>query len=179
VLDLGCGYGRAFPALSQKAKTVIGADNSLENLIYGKEEIGKLSNCLFVCCDATNLSFPDKTFDKVICIQNGISAFGMDPKMLIRESLRTTKPGGKIFFSTYSDRFWDDRLEWFKIQSKAGLIGEIDNDKTGDGVIVCIDGFQATTISADDLGRLAHGLNVDIEISEVDRSSLFSEIVKR
>jgi 2-polyprenyl-6-hydroxyphenyl methylase/3-demethylubiquinone-9 3-methyltransferase len=92
---------------------------------------------------------------------------------LIKGAIRITKPGGQAFFSTYSEKFWQHRLEWFKIQSEQGIIGEIDYDQTGDGVIVCKDGFKAVTISRDDFTRLTMNLNLKSEIIEVDNSSLF------
>ena len=68
-------------------------------------------------------------FDAVVCLQNGISAFHVDPERLIGESLRVTKPGGTVFLSSYSDRFWAYRLAWFKLQEAEGLVGEIDYEK--------------------------------------------------
>ena len=64
--------------------------------------------------DAINLGFQDSIFDMVVCIQNGISAFHVDLRALIQETIRITKPGGKILFSTYSDKFWEQRLKWFQ-----------------------------------------------------------------
>jgi len=95
---------------------------------------------------------------------------------LVRESLRVTKPGGTVLFSSYSDRFWEDRLHWFQLQSEAGLLGEIDHEKTGDGVIVCKDGFTATTVEPEEFFSLVEGIDIDTRIVEVDKSSLFCEI---
>lgn len=58
----------------------------------------------------------------------------------------------------------------------AKLIGEIDYEATGNGVIVCKDGFRATTISAEDFQILSSGLNIGISIEEVDESSIFLEM---
>jgi len=43
-------------------------------------------------------------------------------------------------FSTYAAEFWSERLRWFELQAAAGLVGEIDYEKTKDGVVVCKDG---------------------------------------
>ena len=88
-----------------------------------------------------------------------------------------TRPGGMILFSTYSEKFWEHRLEWFRRQADAGLLGEIDWAKTGQGVIVCKDGFTATTVSPRQFYSLLTGLNVEATIVEVDDSSLFCELV--
>jgi 2-polyprenyl-6-hydroxyphenyl methylase/3-demethylubiquinone-9 3-methyltransferase len=176
VLDLGCGYGRALPALMHKAAMVIGIDLSTSSLVSALDTVRILRACRVVCMYAEKLAFPDNTFDKVVCIQNGISAFHVDQRDLIRESIRVTKPGGTAFFSSYSERFWEHRLEWFRLQADAGLLGEIDMSKTGDGVIICKDGFRATTVTPEIFGELTSDLNVRTEIVEVDESSLFCEI---
>ncbi|MCK4576438.1 class I SAM-dependent methyltransferase, partial [candidate division WOR-3 bacterium] len=95
---------------------------------------------------------------------------------LMRESIRVTKPGGIIFFSSYSNKFWRYRLEWFQMKSDAGLLGEFDREKTHDGVIVCKDGFTATTIQPEQFLSLTEEFDVETKIVEVDESSIFCEI---
>jgi SAM-dependent methyltransferase len=177
VLELGCGYGRILPRLAQKARWVIGIDNSLASLQLGREMFGSIPNCHLLCMDAVQLAFLDRVFDCVVCIQNGISAFHVNQSDLIKESLRVTKYGGTVLFSSYSDRFWEDRLRWFQLQSEAGLLGEIDHEKTSDGVIVCKDGFTATTVRPHQFRSMTAELDVETRIVEVDESSLFCEIV--
>ncbi|MBM4177139.1 MAG: class I SAM-dependent methyltransferase [Ignavibacteria bacterium] len=177
-IELGCGYGRIFPSLSKKAKSIIGIDTSLSSLMLGKEMFGSISNCFFAQMNAEQLSFLNHTFDVVVCIQNGISAFHVDMKNLIEESIRVTKRGGIVLFSSYSEKFWDYRLEWFQMQSNARLLGEIDYKKTKNGNIVCKDGFTATTVSSDQFKALTSSINnISVKIEEVDSSSLFCEIV--
>lgn len=178
ILDLGCGYGRVVPELAKGAQFVVGIDISLESLLLGKKFLKKTSNCFLSAMDAVRLGFPDDIFDLVVCLQNGISAFHVDQNELLRESYRVTKQGGLILFSTYHEKFWADRLEWFRLQSEAGLLGPIDEEKTGGGVIVCQDGFEATTVSAKKFFSLAVGLKGVCRVVEVDDSSLFLEIRK-
>jgi 2-polyprenyl-6-hydroxyphenyl methylase/3-demethylubiquinone-9 3-methyltransferase len=128
--------------------------------------------------DAASLGFRDRSFDRVICIQNGISAFHVDQLTLVTETVRVTKPGGIALFSSYSDKFWQHRLDWFEAQAKAGLLGEINHEKTGNGIIVCKDGFTASTVRADDFLALTSQLKVDAKIVEVNGSSVFCEIVR-
>jgi 2-polyprenyl-6-hydroxyphenyl methylase/3-demethylubiquinone-9 3-methyltransferase len=122
------------------------------------------------------MTFDDDAFDLAICIQNGISAFAVDQRSLMSEAVRVTRPGGKALFSSYSPRFWEARLEWFRLQAAHGLLGEIDEEATGDGVIVCTDGFRATTIDSDAFMALASACRLRPEITEVDESSVFCEI---
>ena len=129
--------------------------------------------------NAVQLSFPNNAFDVVVCIQNGISAFHVNQKELIHESLRVTKSNGIVLFSSYSEKFWNDRLKWFQLQSDAGLLGEIDYEKTINGNIVCKDGFTATTVGKDQFKTLTSDIdNVIVNIEEVDDSSLFCQFIR-
>ena len=177
VIELGCGYGRVLKNLNRAAKSVIGIDSSQSSVEMAREYLADVSNCHLFAMDAAALGFRDRLFDVVACIQNGISAFKVNPHDLVAECVRVARPGGRILLSSYSERFWEDRLEWFEHQAKEGLLGEIDYDTTGDGVIVCKDGFRATTFSSDDFQSLAAELRLNCTIEEVDESSLFCEII--
>jgi len=141
--------------------------------------LGDYSNYHLFRMDAIQLAFRNRIFDVVVCIQNGISAFHVNQRDLIEESIRVTKTGGVILFSSYAEKFWTDRLKWFQLQSEAGLLGEIDHEKSRDGQIVCRDGFTATTVRSEQFLSLTAELEVDTQIVEVNESSLFCEIVPR
>jgi len=179
VLELGCGYGRILPNLAENARCVAGIDISAASLNFARGFLRGLSNISLSQMDAVSLGYRDQTFDCVVCIQNGISAFHADQRALIIESLRVTKLGGVVLFSSYSNKFWKDRMKWFELQSQAELLGEIDYERTKDGIIVCKDGFTATTVGPQDFSRLTHGITADVQITEVDESSLFCEIVPK
>lgn len=177
VLELGCGYGRVLLRLIPHARAVFGIDTSLSSLQMAKQQAGNC--CTLAVMDAAHMAFSDSVFDVVACVQNGISAFGVDPLALFREAARVTREGGRILFSSYSPHFWPYRLAWFEAQSEAGLIGEIDRQRTGNGVIVCKDGFRATTATAEDFRRLASaGGFPAAAIHEVEDSSVFCELRK-
>ena len=173
VLELGCGYGRVMQYLSERSGSVHGIDISVSNIESARLFLHGEDNCHLAVMDATRLAFADHSFDHVVCIQNGISAFHVDQKELIRESIRVAKGDGKIFFSSYSPKIWSHRLKWFELQAGEGLIGEIDRDKTREGVITCRDGFVATTINPEQFRSITKGMPVVIHIEEVDESSLF------
>jgi 2-polyprenyl-6-hydroxyphenyl methylase/3-demethylubiquinone-9 3-methyltransferase len=126
--------------------------------------------------NALRLGCGDQAFDRVLCLQNGISAFQVDQPALIKEAVRVTRSGGTVLFSSYAARFWPDRLAWFRLQAEQGLIGEIDETATGNGVIVGRDGFRATTVGPADFVALTSALNLSATVTEVDGSSLFCEI---
>ncbi|MEW6199614.1 MAG: hypothetical protein AB1601_13245 [Planctomycetota bacterium] len=78
--------------------------------------------------------------------------------------------------SSYAERFRPHRLEWFRLQSEHGLLGEIVWAATDAGVIVCKDGFRATTVGPDEFRTLTTGLPAAVHIREVDESSVFCEL---
>ena len=178
VLELGCGYGRVAVRLAEQARSVVGVDVAEESLALARTLAGSDSRCEFVLMDALHMSFADGSFDVVVCIQNGICAFGVPQSELMREALRVLRAGGRLIFSTYSDGFWADRLSWFELQSSEGLVGSIDHRATGDGVIVCSDGFRSGTATRSHLEELCSELGVTATITEVDGSSLFCEASK-
>jgi 2-polyprenyl-6-hydroxyphenyl methylase/3-demethylubiquinone-9 3-methyltransferase len=177
-LELGCGYGRVLREVFREAGDIVGIDISGESLDYAVGYIDSDGAVQLSQMNAVRLGFNDDVFDVVFCIQNGISAFGVDPVELVRESLRVTRPNGMCLFSSYSDKIWEERLEWFLIQSEAGLVGEIDWTKTEKGLIVCKDGFTATTFREKDFRELASVLDFEAHLIEIDKSSLFCCIEK-
>lgn len=179
VLELGCGYGRVLERLAAKTDRVTGIDTSRESLFMARSTVRTYPRVRLLAMDAADLGFCDGCFDLVACVQNGISAFEVDQERLIREALRVARPGGRVLFSSYSETFWPERLNWFRIQAEHGLLGEIDEEATGSGVIVCKDGFRATTVGPEDFLALAEKIAVHAKITEVDESSLFCEIVKQ
>ena len=178
VLELGCGYGRVLREIAKKASKAVGIDTSHESLELAKEYLLGFKNFELHQMNANSLSFKEEIFDVVVAIQNGISAFKVEPQVLVRESLRVTKPNGKLVLSSYSDNFWDERLQWFIHQSDEGLLGEIDFEKTGNGVIICRDGFKASTFRKEDFQELLKKMKLKGTIKEIDNSSIFCVIIK-
>ncbi len=173
VLELGCGYGRVLAKLAPHAGVALGIDTSRESLALAASVRRPRGGFALLQMDAARLGLSGDSIDAVVCVQNGISAFHVDPSRLVQESLRVTRPGGLCLFSSYSEKFWDDRLQWFRLQAEAGLVGSIDWGRTGDGTIVCEDGFVATTFGPDRFRALARELGVESRVEEVDASSVF------
>ena len=180
VLEMGCGYGRVALRLAEVAADVVGIDNAVESLELAHQVASKLDpipHCEFLLGDAANLPFLDGAFDTVVCIQNGISAFRIDSATLLLGAMRVTRPGGQVLLSSYADRFWPHRLSWFEAQADLGLLGPIDRDASGDGLIVCRDGFRSGRMTPQDFEDLCDRLGVAGTVSEVDGSSVFCAIV--
>jgi SAM-dependent methyltransferase len=177
-LELGCGYGRVMKRVSEYVSWIVGNDISKENLNFAKSYMETCQNYTLFLMDASQMSFRSNVFSVVFCIQNGISAFGVDNKRLVSEAIRVTKKNGIILFSSYSSKIWEARVEWFKEQSDLGLIGELDMEKTGNGSIVCKDGFRASTVSGRQMVKLFSEFGLDASITEVDESSIFCKAIK-
>jgi SAM-dependent methyltransferase len=178
VLELGCGYGRVLPLFAAAASLAVGIDTSTASLALARAELAAVRNVRLVAADAARLALRDDAFDVVACIQNGISAFHVAPRELAAEALRVTRPSGAAIFSSYAASFWPERLAWFELQAAAGLLGEIDYERTRDGVIVCKDGFTATTFGPAAFAALAASLGVRAAIEEIDASSVCCTLFK-
>ncbi|MDM7993540.1 MAG: class I SAM-dependent methyltransferase [Candidatus Fermentibacter sp.] len=178
VLELGCGYGRVAFRLAEAIPVVVGIDNARGSLRLGIGQAGASRAVSFAAMDACRLGFRDASFDAVICVQNGICAFGADPGVLLDEALRVTRPGGRAVFSTYSASIWPERVEWFEAQAAAGLLGALDLDRTRDGVIVCRDGFRSGTFSREGFLDLARECGLEASVTEVDESCLVCAFTK-
>ena len=177
ILEMGAGYGRVLRELAPYGRQLVGIDVSAESVAVGRRYVADLAQVAMATMDAHNLEF-EAEFDLVVGLQNGLSSMKGDPANLIAQALKALRPGGRAFFSTYSDKFWTTRLAWFQEQADKGLLGEIDMEKTGRGVIVCKDGFTATTFDRDQLDGLGRASGAPYEVKEVDESSLFLILTK-
>lgn len=173
ILELGCGYGRALSAFAHSVEEAWGIDNSTESLALAAERYPDLH---LRQMDAVHLEFEDDAFNLVFGVQNFISACKVEPQQLLLEAMRVTKPGGRVILTSYTPQFWPHRLEWFRTQADHGLLGEIDDTATGDGIIVCTDGFKATTFNLDDFKKLASSCVAEADFYTIDDSSVVLEV---
>lgn len=90
-LDVGCGEGFGTYYLSQKAKKIIGIDNSAESIELAKKNYNK-ENIEFITMNAEKLEFPDETFESVISM--GVIEHVKDYESYLREMKRVLKKGG-------------------------------------------------------------------------------------
>ncbi len=177
VLELGAGYGRIMIQLAPYCKSIVGIDISENNVLFGKEYLKDTKNAQIKVVDVHKLEFKEK-FDVILCLQNGLSAMKVEPNTFVKKALEMLNNGGRAYFSTYSSNFWDYRLQWFQEQANKGLLGEIDLEKTKNGVIVCKDGFTATTHSKEYLENLGKSTGYSYNVEEVNNSSVFLLVTK-
>ena len=179
ILELGAGYGRIMKALAGNCESITGIDISELSVNLGKEYLKDCVNCEILCMDAHDLTM-ERKFDAVLCLQNGLSSIkgAGGASNLVSRAMSVLKDNGTAYFSGYSPKFWEHRLEWFKEQADKGLIGEIDLDETKNGNIVCKDGFRARTITYDEFTQLGQSTGCKFDVIEHDESSLFLIINK-
>lgn len=177
VLELGAGYGRIVKELAPHCNSIVGVDISEDSIVLGKEFLKEQTNAYMVEMDVHQMTFTN-TFDVILCLQNGLSSMDFD-YIVINKILEILSPGGTAFFSSYSDKIWDYRIKWFEEQASKGLVGKIDYDKTRDGVIVCQDGFKASTYSPTDLQKIGKQSGYSYNVQEIDESSIFLIIYKK
>ncbi len=176
VLELGAGYGRIVRELAPYCAEIVGIDISDDSVRYSKDYLSDLFNAKVKKMNIHNMVM-EETYDVVLCLQNGLSAMRATEDT-IKHIRNLVSPGGRIYFSSYSEKFWDYRLLWFQEQAEKGLLGEIDMRQTKDGVIVCKDGFKATTHSVSDFEKIGKLLGFPYQVKEVDESSLFLVVYK-
>lgn len=108
LLDLGCGnkpYEKWYEKLTNKQ---IGCDITQSNL-----------NKVDVICPATELKFSDNNFDTILCTQ--VMEHVFDNRLLVKESYRVLKPGGKIILTVpFCWQLHEEPYDFFRV-SKYGL----------------------------------------------------------
>ncbi len=96
VLEVGVGTGLALPSYG-KHLDIVGIDLAPEMLEKARERVRneKLSNISGLHeMDASNLGFPDNSFDTTVAMY--VITVVPDPKKVMLELARVTKPGGEV-----------------------------------------------------------------------------------
>ena len=122
ILELGAGYGRIMKELAYNCASITGIDISKDNVTLGNEYLKDIKNAKMLVMDVHNMTFKN-SFDIVLCLQNGFSAMKLTFDT-IKSIMDLVSDKGQVFLSSYSEKFWDTRLEWFREQSKKGLLGD-------------------------------------------------------
>lgn len=103
VLDVATGTARLPRALTRQPNfmgRVIGADLSRDMLHYGAGRVAEAMHydrVYLMHAPAEQLPFPDDTFDLVTCLE--ALEFMIDPKAVIAELIRVTRPGGLLLLT--------------------------------------------------------------------------------
>ena len=93
VLEVACGCAEFSLAAAQTVKSVDGIDLDYLRL---PPSARKTEGFKFTVMDATNMAFPEGSFDAAV-MYNAIGHLGAVLEKVLKECLRVTKPGGAIF----------------------------------------------------------------------------------
>lgn len=178
LFEIRAGYGRIMKELAPFVKFIYGIDIAKDTVVFGQKYLESVDNCHLSVADVYKLEDIENKYDVVLCMRNGLSTMKGDTEELITIAMRMLQNKGKAYFSTYSPKFWKQRLVWFEEQANKGLLGEINYEKTSNGVIVCKDGFMSTTYTIEALEKFGKNSGYAYYIEEVDESSLFLVIEK-
>jgi SAM-dependent methyltransferase len=102
VLDLGCGDGTTAIPAAKLGADVLGVDIARNLVEAGNRRAREqgLTNCRFQEGDATNLhELPDQAFDLVVSIFGAM--FAPRPFEVAKETVRVTRPGGRIVMGNW------------------------------------------------------------------------------
>jgi len=92
LLEVGCGEGPNLFNISNKFQRS-GVDYSKNLIEFAKENV---KDATFYCQDATDLKFPDNSFDIVMC--RDLMHHLRDRSTVVKEMHRVCKPGGRVVF---------------------------------------------------------------------------------
>jgi SAM-dependent methyltransferase len=121
VLDAGCGTGLVTRLLTD-ATEVHAVDYSPESLAILARNPGALQSLRVQEADIRNLSFPDATFDCVLCANTLQHLTESDQRLAASELLRVLKPGGRYAISVHHYSVEKQRAGWIK-EGKPGQAG--------------------------------------------------------
>jgi ubiquinone/menaquinone biosynthesis C-methylase UbiE len=113
VLDIAAGTGLAAQAALNvvgSAGSVTAADLSPAMIEKARERLGHAKNASVAIEDGQALSFPDRTFDAVLC-SLGLMFF-RDPRRGLSEFFRVLRPGGRaaVSVNTVPERSYNNRI---------------------------------------------------------------------
>jgi ubiquinone/menaquinone biosynthesis C-methylase UbiE len=104
ILDLPCGYGRDSIFLSKSGFDVVGVDRSHEAINLAKQWASDEGvDVEFQQADATNLTFPDESFDAIISNRFLHLCYDDETQLTVtNEIYRLVKSGGLVILATRS-----------------------------------------------------------------------------
>lgn len=162
ILEVGCGFGRAVPAMPAKA-SYSGIDIGYTYVLEAKHRNDRRN---WICGDATKLPFAAQTFDCVFCIQNTLGNMEGIEARVVAECKRVCAPRGNIIFSVYSEDSFEVRRLWYDRLVDVSIFGRVWLDQKSPRIARSDTGWSSRCFDRDEFGKLI-GLP-DAEITKLD-----------
>jgi SAM-dependent methyltransferase len=116
VLEVGCGAGIDLARFAKGGADVTGVDLAPSAIELARANFSQQGlQGRFEIADGEHLPFPDNTFDFVYA--HGVVQYTANPRQLVDECRRVTKPGGRAVFQVYN------RVSWLNALSKLMKVG--------------------------------------------------------
>ena len=163
VLEVGCGFGRAFPSLSENVHYT-GIDIGLD---YVAEARLRNSRGSWVCGDATSLPFTKGRFDSVFLIQNTLGNMEGIESKVIAESRRVVSQRGKLIVSVYSEDSFETRRAWYDRLVDVGIFGKVWLDPSNPKIARSDTGWSSRCFDQQELIELMNGARGEFEIKKL------------
>lgn len=113
VLDIGCGRGDLVLSMAKKVFRAYGIDyskNAIEIAEKTKRTFPKSirDKTFFSKMNIKEMSFPDDTFDVIVCIDVFEHLYKEEMEIAMKEIKRVLKPNGTLFVHTGTNRYLND-----------------------------------------------------------------------
>ena len=158
VLEVGCGDGRSIWDILPCTNHIVGIDHNDEIVIEAQKKFIDYPIVKIVKADASNLPFPERTFDFVVCMTT-FANFADKKYAILEEMKRVLKKDGKIIISVFSEEALEERMKIYKScgvkikEIKGGTV--IFDESLGDNI--------SEQFSKEDLEAIFLKVNLEIE----------------
>lgn len=167
VLEIGCGTGRGLIVLAEKCNRVVGIDKEQVMVDASKKKNKKFKNVEIYKREASNLLFPDNTFDSIVCIGNTFGNFEDNKVSILLEMKRVCKKNGLIMICVYNEKALDLRVNYYTLNNDKLCISKVNEE----GTVFFKEGVVSEQFSKDKLKKIFSEANLNCEIIELNSIS--------
>ena len=160
VVEIGCGRGAGTAHIAQRytPRSIVGCDLAPEAIRRCSEAYANTPGLRFEMSDATNLPFPDASFDAVINVES--SHCYPSRSRFLKEVMRVLRPGGYFFYTDVIASYVDgiDLKELKRLLAASGFL-EVRTRDIAKNVVRArdlLDGSPAYNKRADEIVEVAH-----------------------
>lgn len=114
VLDAGCGWGRVIKNISPFCNKIVGIDTDAHEIEFAKTYLEDIPNAKLYVEDMKATSFPDESFDVIMCIGNTFGNLAGEKEAALLEMKRLMKKTGKIIISVYAQESTHKRADAYR-----------------------------------------------------------------